>query len=1196
MIHVWYSNQLERLAGRLVANLGASREDARARLFAMPPIIVPGQVLENYLRYEIAQGAGIAAGLEFHLPETFVTSLRPPQARPEARLLDRGALRAFFLDVLEEGTDAATLPEPVRAYLDAAGADADARDLRRFQLASRLGRQFALYGEDRPERLRTKRDDDSDGSADGTADESAAWQQALWGRVGGEGGPILRARSLERARWLFPFELYPWLDENGLAPPAEVHVFGFSYAWGGCRRLLAFLDRTSIVHVYAPTPGLVFRDDLGPRERQGELFAKGPPKRAGRKPSPPVRVPFRDDDPDDLPIVREWGRPVADLFRILGEREGAVFHPEFSASPRRSSVLGRLQRQILLRERGEVWTSSSDESLAVLACPGIRREAEVVAGEIWRMVADDDRQHGAGPGRLRFREIGVALADSANLPAYQAHLRAAFEELHGIPNAMVELPLAGECRSVEAVLLLLALPLGQFTRPELLKVLTHPALRAKFPEADTARWAGWCEALEIVHGADASDHQGTYLERCDLFHWEQGLRRLVLGVFMTGTRGGDDRTFPLDGADYPPLDEPAEALADVARLLALVRSIVADVRFARTAELTLTEWSAFLARMVNAYLGADSAVEQRALSACVQEIHALKALDVSGRRFGYRIPLECLREALGGLTGSRGHVLADGIVVGPIEALRGVPFRALFVCGLGEGRFPSSEGPDAADQPRGRRRVGEVSPRERDRLLFLETIARTRDRLTLSYVARDSQTGETLEPSPLIHELIDQVNQGRTDPRAGLEIRTHPLRRYAPEYFSQAQEPKPASRGFRTALAPAARKEATARRLRASLADQGAWDLAVPPDSLRRLDRRLVDWLGLCPLPEASTTAAGPSPRVAISLREIRRFLECPLQGWARMMLRLREEELEDLATREDEHFSTDRLPATVLLREVFLESLGLAAPSNGDPARFEALYAAHAEALARLGAMPVGLFRDAERRNHLAYLHAWHDLTQRRGLADRGPFRIYRFGRAAENERVDRLEAAIPIDVTLRGGSGGPSTVRVELFGRTEMVSGRLPGSLTPITREAVSDRDFLAGFLDATVLSLLPEHHDPAEYHAHLIHLPGTGKPPDAHRVFRAIDGPRARQFLADVLADMLGGTHAYLLPCEAVFAALSKGEPIGLSVERMKEDDRAACSSRYGPVTDFTLYDPPDEDEARAMIERRFALFRDSGGLGE
>ena len=48
-------------------------------------------------------------------------------------------------------------------------------------------------------------------------------------------------------------------------------------------------------------------------------------------------------------------------------------------------------------------------------------------------------------------------------------------------------------------------------------------------------------------------------------------------------------------------------------------------------------------------------------------------------------------------------------------------------------------------------------------------------------------------------------------------------------------------------------------------------------------------------------------------------------------------------------------------------------------------------------------------------------------------------------------------------------------------------------------------------------------------------------------------------------------------------------------MKENDRIACSSRYGPVPNFEKYEPPDENEAAAMINRRFGLFRQSGGMG-
>ena len=86
-VHVWYSNQLERLADRLIENLTATGSEPAARLFAMPPIIVPNLNIATYLKYEIARGAGIAAGLKFQMTEEFLGSLirrGPRETDPEA--------------------------------------------------------------------------------------------------------------------------------------------------------------------------------------------------------------------------------------------------------------------------------------------------------------------------------------------------------------------------------------------------------------------------------------------------------------------------------------------------------------------------------------------------------------------------------------------------------------------------------------------------------------------------------------------------------------------------------------------------------------------------------------------------------------------------------------------------------------------------------------------------------------------------------------------------------------------------------------------------------------------------------------------------------------------------------------------------------------------------------------------------------
>ena len=139
----------------------------------------------------------------------------------------------------------------------------------------------------------------------------------------------------------------------------------------------------------------------------------------------------------------------------------------------------------------------------------------------------------------------------------------------------------------------------------------------------------------------------------------------------------------------------------------------------------------------------------------------LKQHDVGGPPVGYRVACEIVREAIGGLTTSKGHYLADGVAVSPLLEMRALPFRVAFVCGLGEGLFPALDGPIRSTWRWHGSRRGDVSPRERDQYLFLETLASTRERLYLSYVARDAPTGEAMEPSPVVLELIRHLNRGR---------------------------------------------------------------------------------------------------------------------------------------------------------------------------------------------------------------------------------------------------------------------------------------------------------------------------------------------------------------------------------------------------------------------------------------------------
>ena len=95
-----------------------------------------------------------------------------------------------------------------------------------------------------------------------------------------------------------------------------------------------------------------------------------------------------------------------------------------------------------------------------------------------------------------------------------------------------------------------------------------------------------------------------------------------------------------------------------------------------------------------------------------------------------------------------------------------------------------------------------------------------------------------------------------------------------------------------------------------------------------------------------------------------------------------------------------------------------------------------------------------------------------------------------------------------------------MELHGRTGIVSQRLPGSLVCVNRDAVQKRDFLDGFLDALVLSLIDDRAT-GEFHVHILTSGQGSKAAQEQRLLRGIDPERARGYLTGVLAEMLGET---------------------------------------------------------------------------
>jgi exodeoxyribonuclease V gamma subunit len=217
----------------------------------------------------------------------------------------------------------------------------------------------------------------------------------------------------------------------------------------------------------------------------------------------------------------------------------------------------------------------------------------------------------------------------------------------------------------------------------------------------------------------------------------------------------------------------------------------------------------------------------------------------------------------------------------------------------------------------------------------------------------------------------------------------------------------------------------------------------------------------------------------------------------------------------------------------------------------------------------------------------------------------VHRFGPAGEHAQADHVHDPVVLDVDVVDSVGVMRLVRAEIGGRTLPLSADAATSIIPFKRgqEAASDewtradedRASLRAFVDHAVLSA--SGAAAGQPHASVTILATPEGATTRRRVFGALSRDEASAWLRGVVRELLGGPHAYFLPCEAVFVHRQRGRAASVAPvieearQKLRDSDGApALRSAYGPVPRPQEHPAPDEVDARVMIERRFGAFFD------
>ena len=887
-LHIYYSDKIEDLADHLKRALVEERK--KSDPFSFSTVVVPNRNISRWLQIGVFSGIPeLCAGVRFpfmekRLTDLLLRNLSLPEGASFSPIPDNGYANAVMAALLAPASHPGFADfAPFRRYVageEGAGRPLDVSTQRSarmaWQLAARLADLMDQYEVRRPEIVRNwlagKNANGTGAPPPGSTEAGeAALARALWGRDGTfpDDGELLSLRQLyDRVE-----------NDRPNGPPETLFFFGMSTLSILQAKILVWLAKTHKVVFYHNNVCLEYWGDIETKSERVKRLGRG---HAGD-----------EDIAVENPLLCQWGAAGRETMRLLVDLEeqndGSIgFEWKCLADRRRpqpGTLLGRIQDSIR-RRTGETGKLPQDASLQIVGAPGVRREVEMVynaiLGAVWKPEGSGERPW----GECDFSDIAVLVPDMAT---YRPFIEAVFDARDGIPFGLVDTTASEDSASLAGFLALADLGRRGLTRETLFALLDNPCVQTalSFTPDDVADWRDVAARIGAFDGFEAREGES-------FTGWDWALSRLRLATVadaVTRDRGAQSpEPVPL----APVNDRAVLRLSEIVELLhrrveETFRDSKADAppSSAQPAPRRLAcgpkpnepqgsespNWRRALSQLAREFLavpkGDDGKADELEDSVRRKVLKTIAGLAGLPGKQTAELAVAAVEHFAGGLPCRRGGYLTNGVTIASLQPMRPVPFRQVFVLGLGEGGFPGRTGAvDMLDVRGAGWKLGDVSLPKMNRFLFLETLMAVRDRLVLSYPNRDIKKDAELFPSGIVREL-ESFAGSIAEAGAFEEFAGYPLL----ERGERSVKPSPvcdvawSKEDPFAGLLPTYSK--TARRTAAALA--GVEPVPVPAPTAVSAPAKAS--------PAATAAADGARARREVSARELAEFLKEPLHA-----------------------------------------------------------------------------------------------------------------------------------------------------------------------------------------------------------------------------------------------------------------------------------------------------------------------------
>ena len=455
------------------------------------------------------------------------------------------------------------------------------------------------------------------------------------------------------------------------------------------------------------------------------------------------------------------GRETLHMWRHVAPHESQWinFH---RADEETVSVLSTLQNQLRGRPTNRVaW----DRSVQVLGCVGKARQAEVLRDIIFDAnVVDGIQPH----------EILVVTTDPAQfLAALERHWH--YEDETGsprLPRLFFEMSEAdsvndGDRTSCASALLSL---LGNYvTVEQFQRFCTMKGVRQgiDLPNESWQRWWTLVQAAPVTFGVSTTqrtdrqvygDKRSPSASQFDAGTWQRLLDRVVDGFVEPSTIDSHHLGVPSDV-------EIAAAFGPLLRLLDVSASSL------NTERLAVSSWIARLETWTSIAAPSDG-IDQSFDLTCEKARSHLQPISTSLHNFDPTLSFQEFRNWWNELISNttRQKVFGrGGVTVTRLTAMPYAPYRMICVLGLDEESLPAAV---LTDPLLGARREGDPDARQAVMSALLAVCLSARDRLVVTFDARNEETGQPRDPAIALDDLLDVIGRSTTKARHEIVVET----------------------------------------------------------------------------------------------------------------------------------------------------------------------------------------------------------------------------------------------------------------------------------------------------------------------------------------------------------------------------------------------------------------------------------------